>query len=356
MDVLRIILTQNKANYKKEEVDKNKLTYPLPPFSTVIGALHNACGFSEYKKMDLSIQGNYKSLSKQTYTDHCFLDSTQDDRGILVKLSEGGFQSRAYVKVAQVKKGQGNSFRKGITIDVFDKKLLEEYRNLKELNDELDRFKKNRIDSVIFLIQKLKKRIQEKKKKSDIKPEVSRLLHEREKQLENRKKMIEEKFNDFKLNKYTKEIDKYKSLTTSLKYYEILNEIKLIIHVNSDKEILESIKENIYNLKAIGRSEDFVDVIECEYVGVSNKIEEEIVSEYSAYLNYDLVRQRDILLNRREENIPTSGTKYWINKVYDRSEGPRKFEKVKVIYGSKFYIDEDSEGVYFDGKYIINFN
>ena len=168
--------------------------------------------------------------------------------------------------------------------------------------------------------------------------------------------MIEEKFNDFKLNKYTKEIDKYKSLTTSLKYYEILNEIKLIIHVNSDKEILESIKENIYNLKAIGRSEDFVDVIECEYVGVSNKIEEEIVSEYSAYLNYDLVRQRDILLNRREENIPTSGTKYWINKVYDRSEGPRKFEKVKVIYGSKFYIDEDSEGVYFDGKYIINFN
>lgn len=44
--------------------------------------------------------------------------------------------------------------------------------------------------------------------------------------------MIEEKFNDFKLNKYTKEIDKYKSLTTSLKYYEILNEIKLIIHVN----------------------------------------------------------------------------------------------------------------------------
>ena len=47
MDVLRIILTQNKANYKKEEVDKNKLTYPLPPFSTVIGALHNACGFYE---------------------------------------------------------------------------------------------------------------------------------------------------------------------------------------------------------------------------------------------------------------------------------------------------------------------
>lgn len=34
----------------------------------------------------------------------------------------------------------------------------------------------------------------------------------------------------------------------------------------SIKEILESIKENIYNLKAIGRSEDFVDVIECNYM------------------------------------------------------------------------------------------
>ena len=33
--LLRIKLHQNKANYKKEETSENKMTYPLPPYSTV---------------------------------------------------------------------------------------------------------------------------------------------------------------------------------------------------------------------------------------------------------------------------------------------------------------------------------
>ena len=44
------------------------------------------------------------------------------------------------------------------------------------------------------------------------------------------------------------------------KYYEILNNIDLVIHVRSDENTLNDILENIYNLKSIGRSEDFVDV------------------------------------------------------------------------------------------------
>lgn len=48
MKALRIILTQSSANYRKEEAIDNKMTYPLPPFSTVIGALHNACNYSTY--------------------------------------------------------------------------------------------------------------------------------------------------------------------------------------------------------------------------------------------------------------------------------------------------------------------
>ncbi|WP_415336187.1 CRISPR-associated protein Cas5, partial [Clostridium perfringens] len=34
MKALRIILTQNSANYRREETTVNKMTYPLPPFST----------------------------------------------------------------------------------------------------------------------------------------------------------------------------------------------------------------------------------------------------------------------------------------------------------------------------------
>ena len=44
MKALRLVIHQSSANYKREETVDNKMTYPLPPFSTVIGALHNACG------------------------------------------------------------------------------------------------------------------------------------------------------------------------------------------------------------------------------------------------------------------------------------------------------------------------
>ena len=37
MKALRLILHQTSANYKREETVENKMTYPLPPVSTVIG-------------------------------------------------------------------------------------------------------------------------------------------------------------------------------------------------------------------------------------------------------------------------------------------------------------------------------
>ena len=72
MKVLRIVLTQASANYRREESDRNKMTYPLPPYSTVIGALHAACGYREYHPMNLSIQGRYQSMHLEPYTDYCF--------------------------------------------------------------------------------------------------------------------------------------------------------------------------------------------------------------------------------------------------------------------------------------------
>ena len=45
MKALRLIIHQNSANYKKEETVDNKMTYPLPPISTIIGALHCICGY-----------------------------------------------------------------------------------------------------------------------------------------------------------------------------------------------------------------------------------------------------------------------------------------------------------------------
>lgn len=55
MKALRIKLHQTSANYRKEETIDNKMTYPLPPISTVTGALHSICGYTEYHKMLVSI-------------------------------------------------------------------------------------------------------------------------------------------------------------------------------------------------------------------------------------------------------------------------------------------------------------
>ena len=34
------------------------LTYPLPPYSTVIGLVHNLCGWESYHSMYISVSGN----------------------------------------------------------------------------------------------------------------------------------------------------------------------------------------------------------------------------------------------------------------------------------------------------------
>ena len=112
MKAFRLVIRQTSANYRKPECVDNKMTYPLPPFSTVIGALHKACGYTEYHPMNVSIQGQYESMHREPYTDYCFLNSLQDDRGILVKMKNGEMLSTAFDKVAVAKKPQGNSFSK----------------------------------------------------------------------------------------------------------------------------------------------------------------------------------------------------------------------------------------------------
>ena len=85
--------------------------------------------------MNLSIQGKYESMHREPYTDYCFLNRLEDDRGILVWLPNASFFSNAFVRVAHTQKSQGNSFRKGVTIQVENQNLLDEYRRLKDLKD-----------------------------------------------------------------------------------------------------------------------------------------------------------------------------------------------------------------------------
>jgi len=359
MEVLRIILTQSSANYKKEETVLNKMTYPLPPFSTIIGAIHSACGYATYHPMDISIQGKYESMHKEPYTDYCFLNSIMDDRGILVKMKNGNLLSTAFDKVAKAKKPQGNSFRKGTTIEVINAALLQEYRDLKDLSEKIAEFKINRIDKVLEIIKKRKKTLATKKTTSESNSPAAQLISKREKQIKDLEKIIKEKLKEYENQEYKIPYSKFASLTTSLKYYEVLNNVELILHIRSDKNTLVDIKENIYNLKSIGRSEDFVDVEEVCFVDVINEIKDEMISEYSAYIDYELVKNEYVYL-RSKKGTPADGTKYYLNKNYIVEDNKRIFEKKKVVYASKYAAEEGNENLYFDiskeKSYIVNFN
>lgn len=285
MKLLRIKLRQTQGHYRKEETVDNKMTYPLPPHSTVIGAIHKACNYKKYHPMDVSIQGKFENMIKKAYTDHLFLNSLMDDRGILVKVPNGDLLSNSFIKIAEALSKTGNSFMKNENIQIYNKELFEEFIKLKRNDPKSDKLKN------------------------------------------------------------------YKSLVTSLKYYEILENIELVIHISSDEETLENIKENIYNLKAIGRGEDFVDIKECVYVE-TKEIEDEIVSEYSGYIKLENIRTGDVTLRTGE--LTLGGTLYYLSKDYKIIDEKRVFNRKKVVYGSNYSIDEDSENILFDGEYIVD--
>lgn len=359
MKALRIVLTQNSANYKREETIDNKMTYPLPPISTIIGAIHNACNYREYHSMDISIQGKFESMHNEPYTDYCFLNSVMDDRGILVKMKNGNLLSSAFDKVASAKKSQGNSFRKGITIQIYNEELLNEYRNLKDLKDKIDDYKKNQYNEILLWFKNEKVRCSDAKKKVDKKSKEFLDISKKEKEIKAKEKDFKEKVKNYEIDNYIKQISKFKSLTTSLKYYEILNNIELVIHVRSDDETLKDIEENIYNLKSIGRSEDFVDIVEAKIVTLKEDDDCDIISNYSAYLNYDDVKNECIYFEKAKAGQSVSGTKYYLNKNYNIEDGKRIFEKKKVIYASQYIIESTSDNVFIDDEdnkeYIVNF-
>lgn len=356
MKALRIRLTQSSANYRKEETIDNKMTYPLPPLSTVIGALHAACGYTEYHPMKISIQGKYESMHKEAYTDYCFLNSTMDDRGILVHMSNESMLSRAYDKVASAKKSQGNSFRNNITINIHHDVLMNEYWRLKELGDEIQEFKKTRFQPLLSKIKIRKATLGKLKKEVDKQSLRYEHICRQENEIKEIEKEIKERMKLYEEENYSTPISRYRSLTTSLKFYEVLDNVTLILHVQAEAGVLQDIKDNIYNLRAIGRSEDMVQLEEIKLVELQEElVGDELTSEYSAYIDIDLIRSEKIFTKQKNKKRIT-GTKYLLNKNYEIVNNQRIFEKKKVLYASEYWMEEVIPGknLYADGKYIVN--
>ena len=153
-------------------------------------------------------------------------------------------------------------------------------------------------------------------------------------------------------------------VTNSVKQYEILYDLELVIHITSDdRQTMEDIFRNAYNITALGRSEDFVDVKSADWVTLSTECEEELYSGYSAYIDIENARKEKVLTRDHGFLSPIIGTKYAMPKLYTIDEnGRRTFERKKVLYVSRFHVTDlvEEDGIYVDmtedGKYyIVNF-
>lgn len=81
MKAIRLKIEQELVNYKVPTSFQLKETYPLPPYSTVIGMIHNLCGYQHYKPMEISIQGYYNSKVNDLYTRYEFKPGLKYEKG-----------------------------------------------------------------------------------------------------------------------------------------------------------------------------------------------------------------------------------------------------------------------------------
>lgn len=83
------------------------------------------------------------------------------------------------------------------------------------------------------------------------------------KEFDKRIKHIKAVYDEYEKVKYTIPYSHFRTLAKGPKYYELLCDIELIIHIVADENTMNDIMDNIGNLTAIGRGEDFVEVLEC---------------------------------------------------------------------------------------------
>ena len=60
------------VNYRTPTSFLIRETYPLPPYSTVVGMVHNVCGFKEWHPMRVSVQGRSLGVTSDLFTRYSF--------------------------------------------------------------------------------------------------------------------------------------------------------------------------------------------------------------------------------------------------------------------------------------------
>ena len=146
-------------------------------------------------------------------------------------------------------------------------------------------------------------------------------------------------------------------LTAHDKFQDIINEAQKGDSIFKSGNVIrvEDIEENIYNLQSLGRSEDFVEVIECKIVELQ-EVEEIIENSLSMYINAKDFYEENIFTETVDRDHGSGGTKYYLDKNYEIKKGKREFKKVPVIYSTRVQAEESSENVkadFYNGEAIL---
>lgn len=360
MKILRIKLKQAQASYTREETVDNHTTYPLPPFSTIIGALHNACGYTSYRPMDISVQGKYGSMQKEYYTRRFLLNSLNQDRNILVYLPNPNILSTGLITIGEGLKKTGNSFNSRITVRIDDEEYYSKYVDLVNKKKELDEENKNVLEPKIKKLKDKENEFETEQKKYDKNSEEYEDLKTKIEDIKKQCEFIDSEFKD-KKRKYDDLQKHFKTLVKKPSMQEVLYDVELVIHVRTDDETANDILENIQNFVSLGRSEDFIELIEAKETEVSNP-------KNRVYLKDDYKIYADLSEITREGNVgkffvadgdntrEAKGTVYYISKDYVIQNNRRIFKKIACLYSSNIATQRRSGGIIDDEGYIVNLN
>lgn len=104
---IRVECFQNLVNYRKPSSFIIKESYPLPPYSTVLGMIHAVCGYpkGDFHPMKLSIQGKNAGSISELYTRYSFSFDTKYESGrhqLCIQDGDktyGAFRGIAYVEL-----------------------------------------------------------------------------------------------------------------------------------------------------------------------------------------------------------------------------------------------------------------
>ncbi len=295
MKAIRIKLFQEIASYRTPLTFGQRMTYPLPPYSTVIGMVHNLCNFTEYKEMNISIQGKYISKAREYFTRHEFSTGLTDDKKVVCKdcsaITDYNNKKEPVCKKCNSKNVEVlHKVRGGLIKGIGTAGIIQS----KYLYDE------------------------------------GALMTEEEREI-------------------TK--DKYVNIIFGPAEEEILVNTELMIHIiPKDQSLLDTIKEAFLYPRvypSLGRHEDLAIIKEVKIVNVSKRNPDKDIhldETVAAYIPFEMVK--DVYL-KGTGNMDRSGIIYHLNKDYKLEKIGQGITRVwntkKVLYVTNIVISEEDE-------------